>query len=229
VQIAIDHSVNKGYLIDLMVNKEPLAKRQRLPEQARRDQILEAAFRIACRDRLEAVTGRRVAEEAGLSSGLVFFHFQNKDQLILSLLDWVIDGIVMTLSIAEAPPAERPREQLLAFIEERIARFGRARDREQIELFFDLWVMGTRNAGVRARLRSALGRYREALTPITRALIEAYPGRYGGATPEALAMVTTSLIHGSAVQAAMDPLSFDIDDFLTALRAVLGLALSTDS
>ena len=206
-----------------MVNKEPIARRRRLPEHERREQILEAAFRIACRDRLEAVTGRRVAEEAGLSSGLVFFHFQNKDQLLLSLVDWIIDSILATLTLPEGALVEAPREQLLGFIAERIARLGRARDREQVELFFDLWVLGTRNAEVRDRLRRALARYRDALTPVTRALVAADPARYAGVSPEALAMVASSLLHGSAVQAAMDAESFGVDSFLAALRAVLGL------
>lgn len=212
-----------------MVNKEPIARRRRLPEQERREQILEAAFRIACRDRLEAVTGRRVAEEAGLSSGLVFFHFQNKDQLLLSLVDWIIDSTLATLTLPEGALVEAPREQLLGFIAERVARLGRARDREQVELFFDLWVLGTRNAEVRDRLRRALARYREALTPVTRALVAADPARYAGVSPEALAMVASSLLHGSAVQAAMDAESFGVDSFLAALRAVLGLPAPASS
>lgn len=212
-----------------MVNKEPIARRRRLPEQERREQILEAAFRIACRDRLEAVTGRRVAEEAGLSSGLVFFHFQNKDQLLLSLVDWIIDSTLATLTLPEGALVEAPREQLLGFIAERIARLGRARDREQVELFFDLWVLGTRNAEVRDRLRRALARYREALTPVTRALVAADPARYAGVSPEALAMVASSLLHGSAVQAAMDAESFGVDSFIAALRAVLGLPAAASS
>jgi TetR/AcrR family transcriptional regulator, transcriptional repressor of bet genes len=209
-----------------MVNKELVGRRRRLPEQERRSQILEAAYRVACRDRLEAVTGRRVAEEAGLSSGLVFFHFQNKDELLLSLVDWVVDSILEGLSLDEGASDDPPREQLLSFIGRRIGRFGRARDRREVELFFDLWVMATRNAAVRARLRNALVHYREALIPIARDVIAADAARYGGVAPEALAMVATSLIYGSAVQAAMDPSGFDADGFLRALQAILGLPVA---
>ncbi len=62
---------------------------QKAPEVARREQILNAAFRVALRERLAGVRIRDVAREADLSSGLVLFHFKTKDALIAALLEWL--------------------------------------------------------------------------------------------------------------------------------------------
>ena len=61
------------------------------PEEQRREEILRAAFVVAARDRLTGVTARAVAAEAGISSGLVFFHFESVDALLGELLDWLLD------------------------------------------------------------------------------------------------------------------------------------------
>jgi len=60
-------------------------------EQTRRDQIIRAAYDIAARRGLHGLTVRQVAAKAGLSSGLVLFHFKSKDRLIIALLDWLLE------------------------------------------------------------------------------------------------------------------------------------------
>ena len=60
---------------------------RRAPEEARREQIINAAYAVALRAGIADVTLRAVAVQAGLSHGLLIFHFKRKDQLIAALLD----------------------------------------------------------------------------------------------------------------------------------------------
>ena len=55
---------------------------RKVPEEQRRLEILKAAYRVAARDRLTGLTAQAVAAEAGVSKGLVFFHFGNRDALL---------------------------------------------------------------------------------------------------------------------------------------------------
>ena len=48
-----------------------------------REHLLEAALRIIAASGAEAVTYRRVAEEAGLTRGAVTYHFTTREQIIL--------------------------------------------------------------------------------------------------------------------------------------------------
>ena len=59
----------------------------KVPEDQRREEVLAAAYRVATRDRLGGLTTRAVAKEAGVSNGLVFFHFVSREGLVLALLD----------------------------------------------------------------------------------------------------------------------------------------------
>ena len=52
---------------------------QKASEDERRKQILRAAFDVASRRGLASLTVRLVAAKAGLSTGLVLFHFESKE------------------------------------------------------------------------------------------------------------------------------------------------------
>jgi AcrR family transcriptional regulator len=68
---------------------------RKAPEEQRREEILRAAYRVAARERLAGLTGRAVAAEAGVSSGLVFFHFGDRDGLLVALLEWLLEVTVV--------------------------------------------------------------------------------------------------------------------------------------
>ena len=193
--------------------------RTRGTQEERREQILEAAFRVAARDRLDSLTVRNVAREAELSSGLVFFYFKTKDALLVALLDWLLErtivrrtgGRVLSLPTARGRFLERLRE----------AVEGVARERVQVELFFDFWVMGTRHPEVRGKIRDALAQFREVFRPLAADLLREEPELAPGTTPQGIAAVAVSFIEGCAIQAIMDPEHFDVRQFTGAVDSLL--------
>ena len=62
----------------------------KVSEQKRREGILRAAYDVAARQGLEAVTLRAVAARADVSHGTVLFHFKLKHELVSGLLDRVM-------------------------------------------------------------------------------------------------------------------------------------------
>jgi TetR/AcrR family transcriptional regulator, transcriptional repressor of bet genes len=48
------------------------------------------------------------------------------------------------------------------------------------------------------------------------------PAAFAGGTADGLAAVAVSWIHGCAVQAMIDPEHFDTDEYLTAVRGMIG-------
>lgn len=66
---------------------QPIFKQLRVVEKEnRRLAIVDVAERILNDEGLEAVTIRRVAKEAGLSSGAMYMYFKNKEELMLCML-----------------------------------------------------------------------------------------------------------------------------------------------
>lgn len=195
---------------------------KRLPEEERREEILVGAFRVAIRDKLRGLTVRAVAEEAGVSKGLVFFHFEDKEKLLLALLEWVLERGPRV----EVPPevaadgTSHPARRLLNLLHHQVA--GLPERRHRVELFLDFWVMGTSMPETQERIRGAFDRYREEFLPYTRAVVEALPGQFDEDGPEGLAAVIVSFIQGCALQLMADPDRFQVDRYM---RAVEGLVL----
>jgi hypothetical protein len=91
-----------------------------------------------------------------------------------------------------------------------------------VRLFYDFWVLGTRNAAVGARIAAELERYRSAFRAIIEEVIRANPLRFKHVTTDGLAAVIVSFINGCAVQAMIDPKHFDIEEYLAAAQGLLG-------
>ena len=191
-------------------------------EATRRSQILQAAVDIAERRGLDAFTVRHVAERAGLSVGLVLFHFETKDALIIAVLDRVLATTTVLHMTDDIAAISSPRERLLALLRREMWRLSR--EPRRIRLFFDFWALGFRHRRIRAKMQAELDRYREAFRPIADEVLRAEPARFAGVTPDGLAAVSVSFIKGCAVQSMIDPKSVDIDGFLSATQGLFGEA-----
>jgi TetR/AcrR family transcriptional regulator, transcriptional repressor of bet genes len=188
----------------------------RAPEAQRRQQIVDAALRVAARDRLEGLTVRRVAAEAGLSPGLVYFHLTDKETLLLAVLDRLIARLVPE---PRPSPASSARDRLIDHVRDEVARLPE--DRELVELFLDFWVMGTRHPGVRERITGALAAYRHALVPLAEDVVAEEPSRFADTTADRLAAMVVAFVHGHAVQAVLDPAAIAGREFVATLEALV--------
>lgn len=191
----------------------------RAPEAERRRQIVDAGLEVAARDRLDRLTVRNVAAEAGLSPGLVFHHLGDKPTLLLAVLDRLVELIVPTAPATTDLTPDRARERLLEHVRAEVTALA---ERGRLaELFLDFWVLGTREPEVRARIAEALRRYREALLPLARACIEDEPRRFADVDPDRLASVVVAFAHGLAVQAVLEPDAIDPAATMAALEALV--------
>jgi AcrR family transcriptional regulator len=189
------------------------------PEESRRAQILQAAYEVAARHGLSGLTVRLVATSAGLSPGLVLFHFKTKEHLLIALLDWLLGTTSVLLVTADIACIGSPIERLLALLEREMDRLSSEPCR--IRLFFEYWIVGIRSPGVRRKMGAELARYRAAFRPIAAEVLAADADRFAGVTPAGLAAVAVSFIKGCAVQSMIDPGQFDIAEYLRAAHALL--------
>jgi TetR/AcrR family transcriptional regulator, transcriptional repressor of bet genes len=195
-----------------------MRKRKRIPEEERREQILEAAFAVACRKGIGGLSVRAVADGAGISHTLVLFHFGRKANLVYELLDWVLDRTsVLRISedIARFPHA---LDRFHALLEQEVTRQSHQPDHTR--LFLEYWALGANHEAIRTRIGAELERYRAQFQTIMEALIEADPLLFPGATADGLAALAVSWIQGCAVQALVAPDRFDTDGYLGAMRGV---------
>jgi TetR/AcrR family transcriptional regulator, transcriptional repressor of bet genes len=193
---------------------------QKAAESERREQILEAAYTVALRKGLESLTVRAVAASAGLSHGLVLFHFKRKDQLVRAVLDRVLANTLSLEVDAAMDLPEHPAERLPALLRREVDRLtGNARE---VRLLLEYWALGAREPTLRAKVGAALDRYRAAFRRLTEEMLLANPDRLAGVTPAGLTAVAVSFINGCAVQALIDPDRFDVEEYLAAVQGILG-------
>jgi AcrR family transcriptional regulator len=194
--------------------------RTRAPEEVRRQQILRAAFEVAARAGLAGVTLRAVAAEAGLSHALVLFHFKRKDVLLQDLLEWLL----VTTSVLEVSEdiARFPRalDRLHALLQQEMSRLSH--DPRHIRVFLEFWALGVREEPIRVRISEEMERYRSAFRVNIEEVLAREPATFPGITADGLAAVAVSWIQGCAVQAMIDPTHFDSDEYLAAVRGILG-------
>jgi len=193
---------------------------QKASEEARRMQILRAAYEVASRKGLDALTVRLVAHRAKLSTGLVLFHFKTKNQLIIALLDHVLETTTVLRVTEDITSIPVPLDRLLALLRREMNRL--ASEPRLIRLFFDFWAKGFTHALIRTKMQAELVRYREAFRPIAREVLRADPERFSGVTPEGVSALAVSFIEGCALQSMIDPENFDIEEYLAATNGLLG-------
>jgi AcrR family transcriptional regulator len=193
---------------------------KRLPEEARREQLLNAAFRVAAREGIGRVTIRAVAAEAGVSHGLVLFYFSRKSRLVRKLLDWLIDSMAVLHVSEDIAHFPRALDRLHALLQQEMSRLSH--QPEHMRLFLEYWALGAQHPAIRTRISAEMARYRSAFRQIMDELRQANGGAFPAVTAEGLAAVAVSWIHGCAVQAMIDPEHFDIDQYLAAVRGMVG-------
>jgi len=190
---------------------------KKVPETERREQILNAALEIAIARRLERLTIRDVGRRAGVSSGLILFHFHSRDGLLRALLDWMLRQNALLQLHARRPPANDCLGELI-----RDQCLWLANNRERTELFFDFWVAGTRDPLLRRGMRAALVRYRQAFRAVAASALAGRRGVKGAVSADAVAAAAVSFVHGCAMQVVIDPRHFQLHAALSIAAVLAG-------
>ncbi|QGK69347.1 TetR family transcriptional regulator [Allosaccharopolyspora coralli] len=101
------------------VDPDAAARAVRVEQRSR--QLLDAAARLMEREGSQAVSMQAVADEAGVSVGLIYRYFGGKDELLLAVIVDVLDTfasrIPAALEAAEADPVHRLAAAFRAYCE----------------------------------------------------------------------------------------------------------------
>lgn len=194
----------------------------RRSEEDRQEDILRAAYDIAARRGLSALTLRAVAKRAKVSHGTVLFHFKRRDQLVAALLDRVLYATIILRVPYEVRRRSQPAARLLAMLRAEMERVSN--EARHFRLFLEYWTLGMRSATLRSKIKAALNVYRREW----RALSEPLADRDHASDTGSLAAVAVSLVHGCALQAVIDARDFDIRQHYDAAARLLGAAVQPD-
>lgn len=75
-------------------------------EKLSKSAVAERALRLGDEEGLEAVTIRRLAQALGVTPMALYWHFKNKDELMLGIVDHVLDGVRADRAATDPWPAQ---------------------------------------------------------------------------------------------------------------------------
>lgn len=181
----------------------------------RRQQLIDAAWRCAARQGFRSLTVDDVCTEAGVSKGAFYVYFDQKQDLLLALLEndaAGVDAIMEDLRRARLGGVERLRRLVRAMLE-------RGEDAAKLQVRADLWAEMSVDDTVRERFADAVRRRRLVLRTWIEESIAA--GEFAEVPANALAAILLALGDGLMMHAGLDPAGFRWANVRRALDALL--------
>ncbi len=167
-------------------------------EEARREEILEAAYRCFSARGLRNTTMKDVADEAGLSAGALYRYFEGKEALFRELATRAAGRRGAALAGLEEASGPEGLASVVAGMMESLEGPGAERS---VRLDVRLWAEALDDPDVARAVRSALASVREPVADHVR--LEREAGRVPDTLdPEAVGRVVVSLLVGLELQRA---------------------------
>ena len=169
---------------------------------ARRDQILQAAWKCFARKGFHGTSMSDVISEAGLSAGAVYLYFRSKDEIIVGVTGEVFAGIQERgIRFVTRDPPPSPAEIADFLVEQPIIARSQAPE-DLFPLLLSVWSEASRNPTVNEVARKLLDELRTMLGRALQRWIDA--GNHLSVDPDRLAPVMMSLVQGMVMQIAID-------------------------
>ncbi len=92
-----------------------MAKRSAQHKTQKREKIIEAAVKVFAEKGFFTANVKDVAREAGVADGTIYLYFKNKDDVLISLFEQKMDGILQHIR-SQLQGITDPLEKLRAFV-----------------------------------------------------------------------------------------------------------------
>jgi AcrR family transcriptional regulator len=201
---------------------------QRLTRQekqaATRQALIEAASQVFARDGIDGASLEDICEQAGFSRGAFYSNFADKRQLFLETLDRRTAD-----NLAEIATAFGDGET----IDDRLVNGARAaervvdRDHVWCQLYYEGWVLASRDEKFRTTYAQRYEAMRQAIADVIEAAASASATDLGVSSRE-LASALVAFFEGYALQRLVDPHALADGWFGRTLRALLGRPVPPD-
>ncbi len=177
-----------------------MSPRPNVSEQ-RKNQILDAAMQVFARLGFHKARMEDVAQEAGVSKGLLYWYYKNKDAIIAAILDRLFSQEMRHLhnALAASGPVT---DRLLALSRETAQHMLSLKF--LVPIAFEFYALAGRNAHVRSALQQYYTQYRQNLMQLIEEGIAS--GEFREDTQaEAVAQTIIALFEGLVLLWVVDP------------------------
>lgn len=180
----------------------------------RRAQLTQAAYKVVAQKGYSDFTIQDIAEEAGLSTGLVHYYFKNKEDLLFKLLKEMNANLRNNLKNALAV-LEAPRDKLLAFCDEAL-HLGE-KEKAYFYVLINFWARINHDNKIRQANVKLLESYRKEIGEIIKEGVA--KGVFAAVDVKLTSVMIISLILGTTIQYVIDNEAFDYGEIKESIKA----------
>lgn len=193
------------------------------PKPERR--ILDAALDTIAEHKISGTRMRNIAKKAGMSQGNLHYYFPTKADLFRALLDDMLTEFVSERERDIDDASLNPIVTLGVFFQQEreiLQKRGRTMD-----VFFDFWVQGTRDATIREQIQKMYAAWRSDMANVVARGVEQgiFDPTYAALVPG----IMVSLMDGGALQYLIDREAFDLEGHLRTGHEMILCLLGTES
>jgi AcrR family transcriptional regulator len=186
-----------------------------------RERILAAAVRRISIEGIDGVRIARLAMDAGVSTALVHYHFDTRDQLLAEALEFSYKHAGEIRLPDEPPGGASHAERLQAMIDSCLP--GSEVQRDDWVLWLELWLRAAREPGLRPFAEDLYGRLHQWFAREIEAGVA--DGEFDRCDPDEVADRALALIDGFGVRALIGDPAVPLDRARRAVSSALAVEL----
>jgi AcrR family transcriptional regulator len=181
--------------------------RPRTKEDERRDEIVGAALQLIVREGYNNVTLADIAEQVGVSKGLISYYFPRKEDVFLAVLNRIVERIAARFERFCSAEAPAPARMTMFFSN----LFGNEkRARRYYTVVIDYMAQAIRNRAVQEYTQAIYDAYRVYME---RVIIDGVAsGEFRQVDPHRTASMFMALMEGLILQWFFDQKGFKLDE-----------------
>jgi AcrR family transcriptional regulator len=134
----------------------------RLPPKERRDEILDAARDVFAEQGYQKASMRAIARRAGITQAALYYHFKNKEDLLVTLIEQFSNDFYQSL-VGCMTRAQGPEAGLYSMLRSHIATIGVRRKDIKILVEDKAHIEGQKLGSIKRKERDILNLYRSCL------------------------------------------------------------------
>ncbi len=200
----------------MVIATEKLSRRV-LSKELRQQQLLDATIKCISKKGLGSMTLADVANEAGLSQGIVNLHFKSKDNLLKETLEYLFEDydaeFMQTLDKSPPPAAAK----LLALMEMDVK--PSICDRKKLAVWFAFWGEAKAVPTYRKICASYEQKYDEIMLELAENIIS--EGDYADIDAQTVTDVLTSMTDGLWLACLIHPKTFSRNTAMISIYSYL--------
>jgi TetR/AcrR family transcriptional repressor of bet genes len=193
------------------------SSRRTATREERRQQLIAATIKCISRKGIGSTTLADVAQEAGLSQGIVNLHFASKENLFNETLQYLVEDYKAQFDSALAKAAPEAAEKLLALMEMDLK--ASVCDRQKLAVWFAFWGE-VKSVPTYQKMCETYDRgYDEAINSLCQSIID--EGNYKNVNAQTVTDALSSMTDGLWLSYLISPKAFDRDAAMDAVYSYL--------